>query len=514
MEHLEFKAQFTAQEDGTIEGIAWPFATPDRVGDIFTKGSIAAPETLPMLFGHDQAQVIGVWDQITETEEGLTVKGRLLIDDVARAREVRAMVTSKAVTGLSIGFITKSATPLRRGRQITKAELMEVSVVAVPSHPGARITNAKSATSEIEDMTTETQGQDTAELEKKMGEIEGELKTLPKIAERLDKLEAKGNRINGGSDDGQKAQVETERKAFAAYLRYGQQAPVEELKSLIVSNDEQGGYLAPAELSQEFIRDLVEFSPLRQFASVRAINSPSVKYPKRTGITNAQWEGETDEAEESTMTFGQLEVPSRKLMTYVDISNELLADSGGTADAEVRLALAEDFGQKEAIGFVNGTGVGQPEGLMTNEDIGHVVNGHATNLDALKLIDMVYALPAAYRRRGAWMMNGKTLGEVRKLKDGDGRFLWQPSFQMGEPERILGYPVVEAVDMPDIGNGNFPIIFGDFSAYRIVDRLALSILVNPYLLATKGMTRIHATRRVGGRVLQAARFRKLQTATT
>ena len=151
---------------------------------------------------------------------------------------------------------------------------------------------------------------------------------------------------------------------------------------------------------------------------------------------------------------------------------------------------------------------------MTNADIGHVVNGHATNLSPDKMVDMVYDLSAAYRRRGAWMMNGKTLGEVRKLKDGDGRFLWQPSFQAGEPERILGYPVVEAVDMPDIGDGNFPIIFGDFSAYRIVDRLALSILVNPYILATKGMTRIHATRRVGGRVLQAARFRKLKTATS
>ena len=111
-------------------------------------------------------------------------------------------------------------------------------------------------------------------------------------------------------------------------------------------------------------------------------------------------------------------------------------------------------------------------------------------------------------------MNGTTLGAVRKLKDGQGNYLWQPSFQAGQPETVLGRPVVEMVDMPDIGDGAFPIIYGDFSAYRIVDRLAMSILVNPYLLATKGLTRIHATRRVGGRVLQAARFRKLKTATS
>jgi HK97 family phage major capsid protein/HK97 family phage prohead protease len=518
-DRVEIKAQLTATEEGVIEGIAWPFATPDRVGDVIQKGALTAPDRLPMLWAHDQGAVVGVWDSITEADDGLRVKGRLLIDDVAKAREARALVRSGAVGGLSIGFVTKESRPQRRGRTITRAELLEISLVSVPAHPGARITHAKAAAatsqeSGMDDTTQGTAAPDFAALEQKMTQLTEQTASLPKLTERLDRLEAKANRPGGISAPAEAANAEMERKAFRSYLRYGQQAPLDDLKSLIVSNDEQGGYLAPAEMSSEFIRDLVEFSPLRQFASVRSITSPSVKYPKRTGITNAQWEGEGDEAQESTMSFGQLEVPARKLMTYVDISNELLADSGGTADAEVRLALAEDFGQKEAVAFVNGTGVDQPEGLMTNPDIDHVVNGHATNLNPLKLVDLVYGLPAAYRRRGAWMMNAKTLGEVRKLKDGDGRFLWQPSFQMGEPERMLGYPVVEAVDMPDIGDGKFPIIFGDFSAYRIVDRLALSILVNPYLLATRGMTRIHATRRVGGRVIQPARFLKLKTSAT
>jgi HK97 family phage major capsid protein len=111
-------------------------------------------------------------------------------------------------------------------------------------------------------------------------------------------------------------------------------------------------------------------------------------------------------------------------------------------------------------------------------------------------------------------MNGTTLATLRKLKDGQGNYLWQPSYQAGQPETILGRPVVEMVDMPDIASDAYPIIFGDFSAYRIVDRLEMSILTNPYLLATTGMTRIHATRRVGGGVLQAARFRKLKMATS
>lgn len=338
-------------------------------------------------------------------------------------------------------------------------------------------------------------------------EDDKELKTLQ---DRIAELEKKSNRPETGD---KKAEPTEERKAFATYLRRGDNVPEAELKALTVSNDEQGGYLAPAEMSTEFIRDLVEYSPVRSVASVRNIASPSVKYPKRTAGTNAQWEGEGEDSEESTVTFGQVEVPARKLMTYVDISNELLADSGGTAEAEVRLALAEDFGKKESTAFVNGDGVNQPEGLMTNADIANTVNGHATVLAADPLITLMYAQPAMYRNAGSWMMNGTTLAAVRKLKDGQNNYLWQPSYQAGQPETLLGRPVIEAVDMPDIASGAFPILFGDFSAYRIVDRLSMSILVNPYLLATKGLTRIHATRRVGGRVIQAARFRKLKMST-
>lgn len=362
-----------------------------------------------------------------------------------------------------------------------------------------------------DDIVTKALADFTKTVEDRLTEIEAKNDTT-KLADRLDKIEAKANRASGGGDDADETAT-VEKKAFAAYLRHGGSISEEDRKALTVSNDEQGGYFAPAEMSTEFVRDLVEISPIRSVASVRSIGAPSVKYPKRTGITNAQWESEAEESESSEPTFGQLEVPSRKLMTYVDLSNELMAD-GGTAETEVRTALAEDFGQKEGQAFVNGTGVNQPEGLMTNPDIAELVNGSTTVIEPDAMVKVMYDLPAMYRNNGTWMMNGTTLGILRTLKDGDGRFLWQPSFQAGQPETILGRPVIEAVDMPDIGSNEFPIMYGDFSAYRIVDRLAMTILVNPYLLATRGLTRIHATRRVGGRVLQAARFRKLKMATS
>lgn len=287
------------------------------------------------------------------------------------------------------------------------------------------------------------------------------------------------------------------------------------LKALTVASDTQAGYLAPAEVSKEFIRDLVEISPIRQFASVRSTSAPSAKYPKRTGITNAKWEGEIEEAEESTLTLGQTEIISRRLTTFVDISNSLLMGSDGAAEAEVRMAFAEDFAQKESRAFVLGDGIKEPEGILSSPAIQYVANGHASNLSADALISLMYALPSVYRNRGVWVLNGASLATIRKLKDGQSNFLWQPSFQAGQPETILGRPVAEAVDMPDIASNAFPIAFGDLgTGYRILDRMQLGTLTDPYTQATRAITRIHGTRWVGGGVIQPAAIRKLKMATS
>lgn len=513
MNRFEFKAALSVSDAGEITGVAWPFGSPDMVGDVIEKGAFAFNDRLPMLFAHDQAQAVGVWDDISETNDGLQVKGRLLVNDVARAREVRALIQEKAVTGLSIGFETKAATGRPKGgRTIRSLVLHEISIVSVPSHPQARIQTIKELKLD-DDQNDSALAERVTTLETDIASIRENLGNVEKAATRIEtKLARPGAAVETKAGD----DAAIERKAFGTYLRLGNQTPLDDMKALVVSSDPQAGYLAPAEVSSEFIRDLIEFSPIRAVASVRSTSAPSVKYPRRTGITNAQWEDELEDSEESDVTFGQLEIPTAKLTTFVDISNELLADSAGAAEAEVRLALAEDFGQKEAVGFVKGSGIKQPEGLMTNTEITSVINGHATNLNTDKLIDLLYSMPAAYRNASGarWAMNGTTLAAVRKLKNATtGEYIWQPAIAAGQPETILGKPVLEMVDLDDIGDGKFPIIFGDFSAYRILDRLALSVLSDPYTQARRGVTRIHATRRVGARVLQAARFRKLKTAT-
>jgi HK97 family phage major capsid protein/HK97 family phage prohead protease len=501
-DRLEIKADLSVSDTGEITGIAWPFGSADRVGDVIEKGAFSGPNTLPMLFAHDQAQVVGVWQEFSETDAGLTVKGRLLIEDVERAREVRAMVKYGAISGLSIGFLTKDARRSGRGRRITSLELHEISIVAVPAHPGAQITSLKSSNLNKE-IFMENEEIETGEPAAPANAPQIDTKALERVVARLDALEAKANRPTGapaitlGKD--------TEQKAFVSYLQ-GNEA---EKKSLTIANDNPNYVLAPEDTSSEFIRNLIEFSPIRGIADVRATASHTVLLPKRTSITNALWVGETDTRTGSEPTFDQGEIAVKEIATHVDLSLQLAEDSANVL-GEVNLALSEDFGQKEALAFVNGSTSLEPSGFMKDADIATTSNGHATTLDADALIAMMYALPATYRNSGTWVMNGKTLAVIRSLKDGHGNYLWQPSYQAGQPETILGRPVVEAVDMPDLGDGAEPIIFGDFKrGYRIYDRLSLAVMADPYTVRTTGLMRYHARRRIGAGVVRATAFRKL-----
>lgn len=515
MKRLELKAAWVATEEGELVGLASVFGTRDRGGDVVRPGAFkSARAPLPMLASHDQADVVGVWDALEEVAEGLKVKGRLLVKEVARAREILALIKEGAMTGLSIGYVTRKSARTQGGRDLLDVELLEVSVVAVPMHPGARITDAKSQKGN--DMEPE-------ELENKLKEIETKSQDAAKaliasaveaatkpLVDRLAAVEAKGNRAKTGGENGE--EPSEERKSFRAYLQRGNLA-AEELKALTLSSDPNGGYLAPPEFSGEVLRDIVELSPIRSLASVRGTNAPSVIYPTRKPMGNATWDDELDDETETATTniFGSLEVAVKGMSTFVDVSNMLLQDAA-EVETEVRSALAEDFELKETQAFINGNGVIQPEGLMTNAAIASMNMGHAANILPDALITFLYSITPTYRNSGAWAMNGTTLGKIRNLKDGQGNYLWQPSYQAGQPETILGRPVVEIVDMPDVAADAFPIIYGDFSGYRIVDRLSLSMLVDPYSRATQKQTRYHAGRRVGGKVIMPAKFKKLKMA--
>ncbi|HVA17805.1 MAG TPA: phage major capsid protein [Candidatus Dormibacteraeota bacterium] len=367
------------------------------------------------------------------------------------------------------------------------------------------------------DVVTKALGELKESVDGRLKAIETKSANAAKVTDRLDKIEAKLNRpVANDNNDATDETKKLETKAFGKFLRSGREAlGADEVKSLITGDDPRGGYVAPPQMSTDIIRLLTQFSPVRAAARVGQTANPSVILPVRTAITNALWEGETETETESDPAFGQVEIPVFGLKTYTDVSVQLLEDAAIDLQAELNLALAEDFGKKEGTAFVNGTGVKQPRGIMVHPSVQYVPGGDASNLTANGLIDVFHALPPAYRGVGAWMMNSTTVGAVRKLVTSTGAPLWVDSLAAGNPATILGRPVIEAIDMPDVAGNAFPIVFGDFnSAYRIYDRVSLVLLRDPFTQATNGLVRFHARRRVGGDVAKPEAIRKLKIATS
>lgn len=506
-DRIEFKAAFAVDDAGEITGTAWPFGTPDRVGDVITKGAFTAPASLPMLFAHDQAQVIGVWNEITETAEGLTVKGRLLVDDVARAAEVRAMIRAGAVSGLSIGFVTKSATPRPRGRTITALDLFEISVVAIPSHPGAVISSIKAAdtanTPEENTMTEETQ------TPANVPQID--TKAFDAMKARLDQLEAKSNRPRGnnasviyGADD------QAEKKAFTDFLRTGDAT---ELKALAVGAPSTGGILAPKVVSVSILEKVAEFSPIRGLAQSIAMEGPLLQLPRLVDEITVGDVTETSTRPESEPTFETIDIKPHEMAVILPVTKVLLEDAQIDLSGYLSNHIARRFGQKEAAWFVNGNGTSQAEGVLTSAEVQDTEISNLAALTANALIDLFYSVKTAYSANGSWLMNRGTMAHVRKLQDATGSYLWQSSIAAGQPPTLLGRPVFESVDMPNPIAAASPIIFGDFaSGYLIAGRIDFDFNRDEITGFGTGLVKLQARRRVGGRVIMGEALSKLSLA--
>ena len=243
--------------------------------------------------------------------------------------------------------------------------------------------------------------------------------------------------------------------------------------------------------------------------------------PKRTGTFAATRVGELAARTETTgYTTGQVEIHCDEMYAEVRISQQMIEDSLFNIEAEMGLEFAEQFAIKEGTEFVSGTGVnGQAEGFLTNADILSQDSGAATTIadadgQANGLITLFYSkLKTAYARNATWTLNRATLGSVRKLKSTDKQYIWLPGVAGRVPNTILGSPYVECPDMPNEGAGTYPIAVGDFNAgYRIVDRVLLSVLRDPYTQSGSGQILFRARKRVGGAVVKAEAIAKLKCA--
>ncbi len=315
-------------------------------------------------------------------------------------------------------------------------------------------------------------------------------------------------------------------KAYFDYLRHGtrdepnpgsEALTREEMKALTVGTDPTAGYLAPVEYAREIIKGEVEFSPLRTVARVRPTSRRAVQMPKRTGTFGAVWTAESGTRAETTgLSYGLEEFPTHEMYALVDVSEQMMEDSEFSLEAELQQEFSEQFAVTEGAAFVSGNGAGKPEGLLQHADVAETSSGSAASIgdasgQADGLIDLYHGLKTAYAVNGTWLLNRATLSEVRKLKDSQNNYIWQPGLASGVANTILGQPYVEVPDMPDVAANANPIVFGDLRrGYVIVDRVNLSVLRDPFTQATSGNIRFIARRRVGGQVVLAEAIRKLK----
>jgi len=496
LDRLEFKAAFTADETGTVTGKAWDFSSPDRVGDVIEPAAFAGAvgKSLPMLFAHDQAQAVGVWDGIAVESDGLKVTGKLLVDEVARAKEVRALLQAKAVTGLSVGFMTKKAAPRKGGgRTISDLDLVEVSLVAVPAHDGARVTNVK-------DMSPMTAA--TAENQ---NESNIDAKDLEAIQKRLDAIEAQANRLSADAANDNEPGDDVETKALNSWLRTGDVDA--EIKTLVVGTPTAGGYTVAPEYSTRIITKLEEMNPLRRLAAVMSIGTSKVYIPTLASDAEGTWVSETGTRTEDEPTFGQVEIDVYEHAVIIPVSRQLLEDSFVDLQAFLADRIALKFAQAEATAFMVGDANGKPTGLIDNPAL---FDGPTESADVLNdIVDTFYALPSAYAQRGSWLLNRQTMGAIRKAADiATGRgSIWSDGLANGTPAMLLGRPVYEANDLDTHGStatGGTGVVaaFGDIaSTYQVVDRVGLQIMRDDFTGASTGVVKFHARRRVGGKTV-------------
>ncbi|MBY8336808.1 phage major capsid protein [Alteriqipengyuania sp. NZ-12B] len=317
--------------------------------------------------------------------------------------------------------------------------------------------------------------------------------------------------------------AQTEVKGFVdGYLRRGN---THEIKSISGTSPSDGGYAVPRQIDAMIARQLTEISPIRALAQVVQTGSAGYRKLVATGGTASGWAGETAvRPETDTPSFAEIAPPSGDLYANPAASQAMLDDAGFDLESWLSSEIAMEFARAEGAAFVNGSGTNQPRGFLKAPtstlgdaarafgSVQYVGTGDATGFGTdpeEKLIDLVHTMKAGHRQGASFVMNSTTLAEVRKLKTSDGAFLWQPGLIEGQPDRLLGYPVVEAEDMPDIAGGEYPIAFGNFRhGYLIAERNATQVLRDPF--TNKPFVHFYATKRIGGQVLDSAAIKLLR----
>lgn len=315
------------------------------------------------------------------------------------------------------------------------------------------------------------------------------------------------------------------KKAFNAYLRSGDDDGLRGLelegKAMSTAVNSDGGFLVDPQTSETVQSVLNSNASIRAISNVVNVEATSFDVLVDHTDVGAGWATEAGtQAETDTPQVDRISIPLNELSAMPKASQRLLDDSAFDIEGWLAARIADKFARAEAAAFVSGDGVDKPKGFLAHTtvdndtwswgNLGYVASGVDGELGtADKIVDLVYALGAQYRANATFVMNSKVAGQVRKLKDADGRFLWSDGLAAGEPARLMGYPVLIAEDMPDAATDSLSIAFGDFGmGYTVAERPDLRVLRDPF--STKPHVLFYATKRVGGDVSDFAAIKLLK----
>jgi HK97 family phage major capsid protein len=379
-----------------------------------------------------------------------------------------------------------------------------------------------------------------ADLKKGMGDVV-QTEKVDRINNQITELQTALDGINaaiaalkvGGAGDGK--ENDPDKKAYATawdkFFRRGAENGLRELEvkaKASTDSNPDGGYTVPDQVETTIDRVLSTVSVMRQISRVMSISAPVYKKLVGQGGAGAGWVGEREaRPETNTPTLSELQFPAMELYAMPAATQQLLDDSAVDIAAWLGDEVNLTFAEQEGAAFISGNGVNKPRGLLSYTTVadasyawgklGYIATGAASDFNTSNpgdaLIDLVYALKQGYRQNARWLMNRKVQGKVRKFKDGDDNYLWQPGIQAGQPATLLGYAISDDDNMSDVGSNAFPVAFGDFQrGYLIVDRQGIRVLRDPF--TSKPYVLFYTTKRVGGGVQNFEAIKLLKCATS
>ncbi|MGR3749583.1 phage major capsid protein [Paracoccus sp. (in: a-proteobacteria)] len=374
-------------------------------------------------------------------------------------------------------------------------------------------------------LRSEVDGMKSADVvsQDKIARIEADLtKTLSEksaLENRLAAVETLANRP-GLAAKGNDA-VDEHKTAFINFLRnstdHEAKSTLMEIskKSINVTTGANGAFAVPTVIAAEIASVAKDFGAMRQLARVVQVGTPDHKEIVSLGGANYEWVGDTDTRNVTTApTIARIAPTFGEITARVEITTQSLEDIFYDVEAWVQKELGESFAQGEGVAFISGDGSDKPTGLLNGTTVTDIASGQAATFGTSpydNIVDLVYSIKGAYRSNASFLMNSATLSTLVKVKDENGNYVYHPSLAAGVASTLFGYATVTDENMPNVGAGAKPIVFGNFErGYLIADRIGMTTLVNPY--KTSGIVEIEARKRVGGIVKDASALKALRIA--